>query len=178
MRLLVLYARSRGLLGAFALMLASAIGVRALDNPDDKILLLALAMGVAAVSAGLSSPDAQLDRTGSLPWPLWRGTHVVLGAAVVFGLITAAGSWDAGIILRDAAGLVGLTGLGAPFLGNQLAWTLPVVWVAVCVVAGPTDNDVLTWLVQSPESTGALLTAAALGLTGLAVYAIRGPRHT
>ncbi|ONI71076.1 hypothetical protein ALI144C_51990 [Actinosynnema sp. ALI-1.44] len=176
MRLLVLYARSRGLFAAFAVMLASTVGIWALDNRDWRILLLALAMGVCAMSAGLGSPDLKLDRTGALPWPLWRGTHLVVAAAVVCGLTTALQMWDAGMILRGAVGLAGLTGLTATVLGSQLSWTLPVLWTAVCVVAGPTDNTILTWLVQSPESTGALLTATALGVLGLAAYAIRGPR--
>jgi hypothetical protein len=34
----------------------------------------------------------------------------------------------AGVILRDAAGLAGLTALTATLLGRQLAWTLPVAW--------------------------------------------------
>nr|WP_042188183.1 hypothetical protein [Kibdelosporangium sp. MJ126-NF4] len=176
MRLLVLYARSRGLLVAFVVMVAATIGAWALDDSSVQILLLILGMGGTVASVGLGSSDLQLDRTGALPWPLWRGAHLVVAAAVVSGLITAIQIWDAGMILRGAVGLVGLTGLTAAILGSQLAWTLPAAWAAVCVVTGPTDNKVLTWLVQSPESTGALLTATALGVAGVATYAIRGPR--
>lgn len=177
MRLLVLYSRSRGLFLASAVLVASTLGAWALDNPRVQILLLALGMGVAVASVGLGSPDVALDRTGALPWPLWRGVHLVAATAIVFGLTVAIGVWDAGMVLRDTAGLAGLAGLAAAFLGNHLAWTLPVLWTAVCVV-GPGDSEVLMWLRQSPESTGALLTASILGATGLLVYAFRGPKGT
>ncbi|MCE7001869.1 hypothetical protein LWC34_03315 [Kibdelosporangium philippinense] len=175
--MLVLYLRSRGVPAALATLVLVTVGVWALDSRAVEILLLTVAMGVAVTSAGLAGADVQLDRTGAIPWPLWRATHLVMVGLAVFGLVTAVDLWDMSVVLRDTAGLAGLTGLATAVLGNQLAWTLPALWVAVCIVGQP-DNEALMWLAQSADSTPAVVMASVLGTVGLAAYALTGPRGT
>jgi hypothetical protein len=173
----LLYVRSRGVPAAFATLLLVAAGAWALDNSAVELLLVVLVMGVAVASVGLGGADVQLDRTGAIPWWLWRAAHLIVLALVVLGLVAAVDLWEFSLVMRDALGLAGLAGLATAVLGNQLAWTLPALWTVVCVFA-PRDNQVLTWLVQRPDSTPAVVTASVLGVVGLATYAIAGPRGT
>lgn len=177
MRLLVLYLRSRNAPAAFTALLAATIGAWALDSPEPKISLVALGMGIAVAAVGLGGADVQLDRTGAIAWPVWRAAHLLSVGLVVFGLTAAVDLWDVSVVLRNALGLAGLAGLAAAVLGNQLAWTLPALWAAVCVF-GPRDSEILTWLSQRSDSTTAVVTASVIGTVGLAAYAFAGPRGT
>ncbi|RSM86001.1 hypothetical protein DMH04_15110 [Kibdelosporangium aridum] len=175
--MLVLYLRSRGVPAALVTLILMTAGIWALDSPAPELLLIAPAMGVAVTSVGLGGADVHLDRTGAVPWPLWRAVHLVVAGLVVFGLVAAVDLWDVSVVLRNAMGLAGLAGLAAAVLGNQLAWTLPALWAAVCVF-GPRDSEILTWLSQRSDSTTAVVTASVIGTVGLAAYAFAGPRGT
>ncbi|CAM3400323.1 hypothetical protein KIPE111705_06610 [Kibdelosporangium persicum] len=174
---MLLYLRCRSVPAALTTMVAATAGVWALDVPDVRILLLALGLGVAVAALGLGGADVHLDRTGALPWPLWRSAHLVLVALAVFGLTAAVNLWDIEVVLRNTAGLTGLAGLGAVTLGSQLAWSPPALWAAVGAV-WPPDNEILLWLTQGPDSGPALATAVVLGVAGLVAYAAFGPKRT
>ncbi|MFI7023086.1 hypothetical protein [Micromonospora sp. NPDC049900] len=142
---------------------------------------LALALGVGVLGYGLGGPDGTLDATAAIRWVPRRAVHLaailVVGSAVVTAVTTA----PVGIVLRDAAGFVGLAALAAVVFGRRLAWTLPVV--AGCVSAGipavpePMALHLLTWAGQPADSVAALTTAGVLAVTGAAGYVIRGPRR-
>ncbi len=118
-----------------------------------------------------------LERTAAIPWVRWRTAHVLAVATVLFMAVAATSSVPSGVVLRDAAGLVGLTALASVTFGSQLAWTLPVAWAgtaaAVPALGGPGILRVLTWPAQPPDSTVAAVTATVLAGVGLAAYATR-----
>jgi hypothetical protein len=55
-----------------------------------------------------------------------------------------------------------------------MVWT--VTAVGALLASNPPAAPLLTWLVQPPATTAATAAAGMLGLGGLLVYAIRGPR--
>jgi hypothetical protein len=175
MRLLHLYARSRNVPGTLVVAIGGAAGLWALDLSDIRLLVLAMALGIAVAASGLGGADVALDRTGSIPWPPRRAVHLIALTVVVAGLVMLVDP-DAGpVILRDCAGLAGLAGLGAAVLGTQLAWSPPVV-CTVCTVMIPPTNKAVTWLLQPAGTSEATLVAAVLGMIGLGAYAIFGSR--
>ncbi|MEV4812976.1 hypothetical protein [Micromonospora avicenniae] len=82
------------------------------------------------------------------------------------------------LVLRDAAGFAGLTGLAAWLLGTRLAWAPPVAaGVAVVVLPALPEPYVvvlLTWPAQPPGSVWAAVTATFLAALGGVLYAVRG----
>jgi hypothetical protein len=186
MRLLALYLRSRQVPVALPVAAAGVAAVAVLgDNPGRPaqsvtFALLALALGAGVLGVGLGGAHVVLERTAAIRWAGWRAAHVLAVAAVLFAVGAAASSAPAGVVLRDAAGLVGLTALAAVAFGSQLAWTLPVAWAgaaaAVPALSGPVILRVLTWPSQPPQSTTATVTAAVLACAGLLAYAVRGGR--
>lgn len=185
MRWFALYLRSRQVAVGAGVALACVTGIGLLPN-DSVHLRLVLAVFavvlVAAVTAtGLTGPDPELDRTAALGWWWRRGAHVVAigGLAAVLGVV-AGPSAPAEIVVRDAVGLAGLAALGATVLGAGLAWCLPVVWALAAVSAfmasHPPAAPLLTWPTQPPDTTAATVAAWTVGVLGLLVYALRGPR--
>jgi hypothetical protein len=195
-RLLVLYLRSRQVPAALAAAVGSVAVVwslsQATDNPTIRatLALLAVVAGTAAAGSGLAGADIDLDRTAAIAWPPRRAAHVIAAGAAVIGIIAATALTGdqiapAGRIVRDAIGMSGLTALGAATLGagrawvpsltwTLLAWTLPALpWPSL---ATATHQQVLTWMVQPPDTAPATNTALILGATGVLAYAILGPR--
>jgi hypothetical protein len=146
---------------------------------------LTVALAAAPLVPTLAADDADLERTAALRWPPRRALHLVACAAFVAGLLIAArllgaDFGPAGQIARNAAGMVGLLGLGAAAFGTGHAWQLPFTWAAVqCVLpvpGGPAWRQAALYLVQPPDSRTAAITAGALLLAGTAAYACRvGP---
>jgi hypothetical protein len=191
MRWLALYVRSRGVPVAFAV----AVGAVALvwgawswfsdaRTVNARAVTLTVMVGVAAFARTLSGPDESLDRTAAVRWPLRRLAHVcVLGAAVVGLLLstlpTGARFAPAEVVLRNTAGLLGLTTLCAALFGVALCWVAPLVWTvfsALPFVDASTKpaEQVAGWLVQPTGTTAATVCAAVLAVAGLAAYAWRG----
>ena len=185
MRWLLLYLRSRQVAAGTGTALACAVGVALLtgDNPTRQLMFAVLTTtAVTAVTAtGLAGVDPALERTAALRWWWRRAAHVVAigGLAVVLG-VAVGPPVDTEVVVRGAVGLAGLAALGATVLGGGLAWCVPMVWTVVAVSAllasQPPAGPLLTWLVQPPDTTAATVAAGGLGLAGLLVYAIRGPR--
>jgi hypothetical protein len=187
MRWAALYARSRRLPAAFAALLVTTSGLWLLGRDYWNVLLVVLTLtaGIAVAAIGLSGQDADLDRTAALPWPIRRCAHLALvglAAAVIVVGVQQLGpaSVDTAIVLRDAAGLAGLTGLAATLAGGQYGWTLPLAWGAVSPFVpddGSTGIRITTWLLQPPDTPAATWTAAVLAAAGAAAYTTRGPRR-
>lgn len=168
---------------ALAGVLAVAVFGDDRDYPERGVIfaVLGLALGVAVAGPGLGGPSGELDRTGALNWVRWRVVHAVAITALVFGAAFAATHVPAGLLVRDAAGLVGLGTLAAAAFGHHLAWTLPVAWGGAAAVipsmASPAVLRMLTWPSQPPHDTAAAVTATALAVAGLVVYARAGSRE-
>jgi hypothetical protein len=116
----------------------------------------------------------------AIRWIPWRATHVLAMTAVLAGTVLIASDAPPWVVVRDAAGLAGLTALAATLFGRQLAWTLPVAWAGASAVlpplADPVILRVLTWPMQAPDTTAAAVVASVLGAVGLIVYSVRGCR--
>ncbi|MFL6123216.1 hypothetical protein [Actinophytocola sp.] len=185
MRWLVLYLRSRQVLVSVGTALACVVGLGVLTGESEGVRLVMAVFAATAVTAvtatGLAGPDPALERTAALTWWTRRAAHVVaIGVlAVVLGVVLGP-PVATEVVVRDAVGLTGLAALGATVLGGALAWCLPMTWTVVAsgaLLAGdPVVAPPLTWLVQPPGTTAAMVAAVVMGVAGLLVYAVRGPR--
>ncbi|EWC58074.1 hypothetical protein UO65_6630 [Actinokineospora spheciospongiae] len=179
----LLYARSRRIPAAVVAAVLGTVGVGLLagDAGDPRLAALATALGAAALATSLGSADPALDRTAAFAWPPRRAAHLLLGAALLAGLLLlAAPLAPEGVLLRDVAGLTGLGALGATAFGADAAWSLPVAWAALTLVVPPAGGgigSVLTWPVQPAACTAASATAITLGCTGLLVHTALGCRR-
>jgi hypothetical protein len=148
-----------------------------------ELLVLTVLLLVASLAATLAGPDDALDGTAAPSWPARRVAHL-LGAFVVVlallagTLLTGARFAPVGTVVRDTAGLLGLTALGAAVLGAARSWFLPLGWTLAAILfprAQPLVGEILTWQAQPPSSRPAAVTAGVLALAGLVGYAVAGP---
>lgn len=191
MRWLTLYLRSRRVPMALAGAGSCVVAIWSLwsVSSDSRTVglatvILTVLVLVAALTATLGGPDDALELTAALPWPSRRAAHL-LGAFLVVvvpltvTLATGARFGPAAIVVRDAAGLLGLTALGAAAIGTPRSWFLPLGWTLAAVLF-PGDNvaaEILTWQAQPSSSEAAAVTAGLLTLGGLIAYAVAGPRR-
>ena len=87
-------------------------------------------LAVVAVGTTLSGADDALDHTVSVNWPLRRAGHLLLAAAAITALLSLSTLTDTryepfALMLRNTAGLLGLTALGAALLGAALCVDRP-----------------------------------------------------
>ncbi|MEV6646163.1 hypothetical protein [Amycolatopsis sp. NPDC051371] len=187
MRWATLYARSRQVPAAITALLVATAGVwfLARDSWSPLPVMLTLTAGIAVAAIGLSGQDTDLDRTAALPWPARRFAHLALiglaaGGAVLAVQELGATTVDMSIILRDAAGVLGLTGLAATIAGGQYGWTLPLLWAGITPFVqddGTTTSHIVAWMTQPPHSAPATWTALVLATAGTATYTARGGRR-
>ncbi|WIM96346.1 hypothetical protein ACTOB_008536 [Actinoplanes oblitus] len=190
MRWLALYLRSRrapmalALAGGCAgLMWGLWAGFGKTRDADPPLVVLTVLLLVSALTVTLSSPDYALDRTAAVSWPPRRAAHLLAALLIVLGLLaitllTSARIGPASVVLRDAAGLLGLTALGASLLTPVRSWFLPLGWTLAAVMFPRSDTVVgqlLTWQSQDPGNTPAALLALLAAVAGLATYALAGP---
>ena len=181
----MLYLRSRQVATGVVVAVACVTGLGLLSGTSELGRLMLAVFAVTAVCAvtatGLAGPDPALERTAARDWRTRRATHVVaIGVlAVVLG-VTAGPPAATEVVVRDAAGLTGLAALGATALGGGLAWCVPLGWSVVAVTAllagRPTPAPLVTWPVQPAGTVAATVAAVVVGLAGLVVYAVWGPR--
>ncbi len=148
-----------------------------------EMVVLTVLLLVTALTATLGGPDDALDRTAGLAWAPRRLAHLLAAflLVVVLPLVTLATGARFGpawLVLRDGAGLLGLTALGATTIGTARAWFLPLGWTLAAILfprSEPVIGRILTWQAQPPASTAAAVTAGLLALGGLVAYALAGP---
>ncbi|BEL05402.1 hypothetical protein Q0Z83_035930 [Actinoplanes sichuanensis] len=191
MRYLALHLRSRRVpaallaaIGGTVLMWSVVAAFSEVPDADSTMVVLLVLLLAASSAHTLGGPDDALERTGSRRWPPLRAVHLLTAFALIIGLVlatllTGARFGPAAMVVRDAAGLLGLTALGAALLGAARAWFLPLAWTLPALVF-PFGGDavavrVLTWPSQPHDSRAAAVTAAVVAVAGLAVYAVRGP---
>ncbi|HEX6351635.1 hypothetical protein [Actinophytocola sp.] len=179
MKWLVLYLRSRQVLVGAATAVACAAGITALAS-ESMVTLFTVAVVTSVAATGLAGPDPALERTAALDWRPRRVAHVALIAVAAALLGTIGPATETEVLVRNAIGLTGLAALGVTVLGGGLAWCLPMVWTVVALsvsMAGrPPVAPLVTWPLQPPDTTAATVAAGGLGIGGLLVYAVRGPR--
>lgn len=190
MRWLTLYLRSRRVPMALAMSGGATVLLWSLwslfsDSRDagPPMVILSVLILVATVSTTLSGPDEALERTASLSWRPRRAAHVLAALAVVVILLlvtlaTGARFGPAALVLRDAAGLLGLAALGAATVGVSRSWFLPLGWTLIVIVFPAmegTPGHILTWQSQSTDNKVAAATAVVLAVTGLLAYTLAGP---
>ncbi|WP_433718118.1 hypothetical protein ACQP2Y_28585 [Actinoplanes sp. CA-051413] len=190
MRWLALYLRSRrapmalAAAGGLAVLMWSLWSVFS-DTRDVgfQMVVLTVLLLVVALTATLGGPDDALEGTAALRWPRRRVAHLLVALLVVVVLLlvtlaTGARFGPGWLVVRDAAGLLGLTALAAATMGTARAWFLPLAWTLAAALYPSSElvvGQVLTWQAQPPASTAANLTAALLALGGLVAYAVAGP---
>ncbi|GAA3384014.1 hypothetical protein [Cryptosporangium minutisporangium] len=191
MRWLRLYLRSRRvpLALAVAVTTVALVGVLTARFSDARLidvrpLSLTVVLAVSAFAATLGAADEALERTASVRWPLRRLGHLALVGALVVGLVLLL-PVEAGVVVRNTAGLLGLTALGAAVFGAARSWIAPLIWTLVAatpfVQVGPgTGSQLVAWLVQPPGAGIATVCAGVLAVSGALAYALRGcpPRPT
>ncbi|MDM4720226.1 hypothetical protein QTQ03_11805 [Micromonospora sp. WMMA1363] len=190
MRWLTLYLRSRRVPVALAVAAGSAaiswcLWVVNSDSRDvgTPMVILTVLVIVATTTTTLAGPDDALEGTASLRWFPRRAVHLLAAFALVLILLlptlhTDARFGPAGLVIRDAAGLIGLTALGAATIGAGRSWLLPLGWTLPAVVFPLTETasgQIFTWQSQAPDNRTAAITAAVLAVQGLVTYAMAGP---
>jgi len=187
MRWTVLYARSRHLAVSLAAVLICAGAFPPLLGNSWSTVFPTITLGaaVAIAGVGLSGQDVDLDRTAAFRWPPRRLAHLLLIGAVAGGVMLAAqglvdSPMDTGWVLRNAAGLLGLTGLAATLFGGQFGWTLPLAWAMTAAfvprIAGQV-YDIVAWPMAAADAVAAWWTAGLLFVVGTAAYAMVGARR-
>ncbi|WP_433116889.1 hypothetical protein [Micromonospora sp. CA-246542] len=185
---MILHLRARRVPVALAASVSAAALIWALwltlSTERDVILLLVVltvTLMVAALSTTLAAPDEDLERTAALRWPWRRAGHLLAALALVLVVLlatqpTGARFGPTALLVRDAAGLLGLTALCATVAGAARAWFLPVGWaVAAAMFPQPgTWGTLATWPGQPHDSRPAAVVAAVLAVTGVMAYAMRG----
>jgi hypothetical protein len=189
-RFLALYLRSRRVPLALAVAaggtaLTWTIWTLASDDRDvlSSVVILTVLILTAAFTHTLAPPDDELDRTAAVRWPPRRLAHLIAALTVIVALVLATQATGArfgppAVILRDAAGLLGLFALGAAAVGPGRAVFLPVMWTLAAVIFPqfqPLAGEVATWQHQPAASTPAAVTATVLALAGLIGYVATGP---
>lgn len=195
MRWLALYARSRGVpvavavaVGAVALAWGGWSLLSDARTANARAVTLTVMLGVAAFTRTLAGPDDGLERTGAVRWPVRRLAHVLVVGAVIVGALLPTLATDArfapvGLVLRNTAGLLGLTALGVALFGVALSWVAPLTWTVISVLpfldaSSTLSLQVAGWLIQPTGTTAATVCSLALATAGLVAYAWRGgPRN-
>ncbi|MEW2443162.1 hypothetical protein [Micromonospora marina] len=192
MRWLALYLRCRGVPAAsIAVVAAMAAGwslwltFSDARQVDAQLVVLTVVLLVAAAGSTLAGPDDALERTASAPWPPRRAAHllVTFGGLVslpALTLVTDARFEPFDLVVRDTAGMLGLTALGAATLGAHRAWFLPLAGTVLAMFSPSSDTPLgrlVAWPLQPGDATAAALTAAVLALAGAVAYVCRGSAH-
>ncbi len=195
MRLLLLYARSRGAptaaLVVTALCLAGAgagqwLAARpTLDDASARLpVTVALAVAVAVVLAGtLFSPADEIERTTPRPWQRWRAAHATtlatIGTTLAWPVLPVAVHGQAAL-LRNTVGLLGLALMAAVLVGPRLAWVLPLGYAAAVYLfeglRDSPDRGAFTFLLQPGASRSALAAGLLLLVLGIGSWAKAGQR--
>ncbi|MFD0823102.1 hypothetical protein ACFQ0D_33355, partial [Micromonospora zhanjiangensis] len=183
MRWLRLYLRSRRIPLALLTATVTSTLVWALwlafsDRPviGTRFVSLTVTLAVTAFAATLAGADDELDHTAATSWPVRRAGHLLLTATAIIAplllsTVTHARFAPLAVVVRDTAGILGLTALGADLVGAAWSWLAPLVWTLVTVVplldpdAGP-HMRVVVWSIEPAGSTAAAACAGVLAVTG------------
>ncbi|MGW3242473.1 hypothetical protein [Streptomyces sp. NPDC001070] len=193
--LLSLYARSRGLPGAAAVLAvlfavsrwsADWLVARPFFDTGARVPVVVLAPLLAAAVTGVSlhTHSGELERGSPLPWWRWRAVHLLAltGSAVLWLGVAVPGDpqhFGAPTMIRGVLGFTGLAAAGAAVLGARLSWLPPVLYGGSAYLAAPRTPGgaaaVWAWSMQPGPQPAAWATAAVLFAAGAVLVAVRGP---
>ncbi|MFJ3764062.1 hypothetical protein ACIPQJ_30980 [Streptomyces sp. NPDC090082] len=193
-----LYARSRALPGALAVLVcaaaASGAAARWLLSPpgaDPSVRLPVVVLGpllaAAVIGTGLHTPSDELDRTAVAAWWPRRLAHVLVAAALACALLGLAvpghpEEFGASAAVRNTLGLAGVAAGGAALAGARLSWFPPACYLAAVGLAAPAEPGGAAawwaWAMQPGPEGGAWAVAAGAFAAGTALYAWRGARRS
>lgn len=143
------------------------------------------------IGVGSNSPFGEIERTAARPLLplrlahlagllLW-GAPVLIVCLLYFDLRNAAPAYPLLVLLRNLVGISGLALLTARLLGAQTSWTLPLVFVAVALIAGRNQDGsyaAWAWVMQSGHDYLSWTISLALFLFGLGVVCLLGAWET
>jgi hypothetical protein len=192
-RLVWLYAASRRIPAAVAVIAACAIGLRvALIGHWDAYGALQLPLvfeagAASAVAVTTASPLGEPERVAGRSLPFLRLASALALTAVAAGAMAAAGTGAhlaGGTLdgLRNVTGMVGIGLLCAAVLGGGLAWAGPTAYLMVGIYAlytqwhGPALTTPWIWPARPPRDLGAAICAGLVFTAGTAIIAARGAR--
>ena len=170
-------------IGAVAAVASAWIGITHHREVYPGLAVFTVALATAPTIVTLAGDDPALEKTAALRWPPRRALHLIACCALVAGVLIAARLAGADFgppaqLVRNAAGLSGLVGLGTALAGTALAWQMPFTWAtAHCFLLrtdGPLWRQTLLWMAQPSDNRAAAATAGALFLAGVIAYAARG----
>jgi hypothetical protein len=192
-RLIWLHAVSRRLPVALAAIAACAVGLRvALHWSWDsygalQLPLLFEAAAAAVIGVTAASPLGDPERATGRWLPFLR-----LGGALALTAVAAAALAAAGTgahlaggsldVVRNLAGLAGLSLLCAAVVGGGLSWAAPLAYLMAGIYAlysdwhGPAITTPWLWPGRPPHDAGAAICAGLVLAAGLAAVAVRGAR--
>jgi hypothetical protein len=192
-RLIWLHAVSRRLPVALAAIAACAVGLRvALHWSWDsygalQLPLLFEAAAAAVIGVTAASPLGDPERATGRWLPFLR-----LGGALALTAVAAAALAAAGTgahlaggsldVVRNLAGLAGLSLLCAAVVGGGLSWAAPLAYLMAGIYAlysdwhGPAITTPGLWPGRPPHDAGAAICAGLVLAAGLAAVAVRGAR--
>ena len=190
-RLIHLHLASRRVPAALAALAACGVVLRIalhwhwIDStgPGTQELPVMIEAATAAVTAvATASPFGEPERATGRWLPYLRLADALVLTLTAVGVL-AAGMAAAGLpggtdaMLRNVAGLAGLSLLSSAAVGGMLAWIGPMVFALVA------DYAILEawttpwlWPARPPHDAGAALCAALAFVLGLAVTTLRGAR--
>ncbi|WP_257003945.1 hypothetical protein [Streptomyces sp. SA15] len=191
---LLLYARSRTVPRALAVLLATAglavwaaHGLDAYVDPDRRVPVVALAplFAAAVIGSSLRTASDELDRTAARPWWQRRLVHLLALTALAAALLAVAVLGHPSVfgppaMIRNTLGCTGVTVAAAAVLGARLSW-LPAFGYVSAVYLGSAGTHgravtVWAWPVRPGGETGAWAMALGAFVVGGALYAVRGAR--
>ncbi len=192
-RLARLYAISRRLPAAVAVLAGCAVGLRlALIGHWDTYGALQLPLVFEAAAAAVititsASPLGEPERAGGRRLPVLRLASALVLTAAAAGVLAAAGTGAhlAGgtlAVLRNVAGMTGIGLLCAAAVGGALAWAGPIAYLVPGLYALYTQwhGTALTtpwiWPARPPHDLGAALCAGLVFIAGIALITTRGAR--
>jgi hypothetical protein len=187
-----LYARSRGIPLALAVLAATAAlavwaayGLDAYLDPKRRVPVVALAPLLASAVIGTSFHQYadELDRTAVRPWWPRRltqllGLTALAGAVLALAVLGHVPEFGAPAMVRNTLGAVGITAASAALIGARLSWLPTFTYLSAIYLAAPRTQGswttVWAWPMQPGPQLGAWAAAAAVFVTGAALYAWRG----
>ncbi|MFF8839643.1 hypothetical protein [Streptomyces sp. NPDC015130] len=193
-----LYLRSRGLPGALAALLgtavAAALAARWLVSLPDfdhtarlPVVILGPLLAAGVIGTSLHTPSDELDRTAVRAWWPRRLGHVLAPTALAVALLALAlpghaEEFGAPAAVRNALGLTGVAAGAAALVCARLSWLPATFYAGVVYLAAPpgTEGGAVWWAwVMRPGPEGEPWAVAATAFAaGTALYAWRGSRRT
>ena len=200
MRLVWLYARSRGVLMGLVLIVATCLGFVLLQEwasasarHQASVLQAIPALAASVIGIGAWSPFGEPERIAAWPLARLRAGHLGVLLAVAIGVTgLALADWsslvpDLGpgqVAIRNLVGLTGLALLLGRVIDARLSWIGPVSvtavavsWVLVAIPDRLWSPRWWVWTGQDHSDRTSWLLALLLAAAGLGVFLRHGPRH-